>query len=1289
MNAIANIGRFVQWSTLGLLTASMPMVLLGQAPSWWSDRGVINTSGTANDYAAVNQGQVKNIAVNAVYELDDNFWQFSGTNGAILDALAVTLSSTTGNTNDYAAVNLGQLKAVAKPFFDTLLAGGYRGHPLESGSYPWVGGTVNDYAMANIGQVKNLFSFDVTLSSDGSGLPDWWEQLYGITLGSGTTATSLAPRGDGLSYLDAYQQGLNPMDFFNGQAPRLAIASGTNQTGSPGAFVPNPLIVTVTDSSNKPIPGAPVTFTASQGALQATSNGTNAGTLTVYANAYGRAIAYFELPNTLSTQCQITCTPASGGYAGGVIFVESSDDGSGTFHPPTLPPTEPGGDGGSPGNSPPQIPMLSYAAIDISGNHTEGQDVQMMVLDDLNKAAFAYTSGTNCVAYTWANGSAAYSQSLTLNSETYYNIGTALNCDRTISYTPSYLTSNGIIYGTQTIDYATYPLYYPGDDSLAGQLSQIPPGVMPQNAGAYTVYLTYTDPDPITGAEGRWDTIYWILNAGSALGFSSQGGTPSPIGGTISDNCDYLNFSISGGINNVYYGTTSGTTQINGNTCGTFPLPSVINSNGWAIASGTYWNGSSTSLPGVGTGINDSNTIIGYYNQSGGGWLMPDGGGVSNIADLLPSEFKSMVQNIRPNLISNADSNGSVNILFAATDVSSGASGNYLLKMNTSGSNTLAQLKLPKGVNASNLSINANGLIAAIGTTASTSGANQHALGLLPVDIAVDANRDGVIKFAGNFNDPNTASSPADTTSQDKPYRFWLNDDNDSNEMDHPGSSTKDSDSNTIVSVRDLEDFTRLWINIGGLQDAIAAGTITVGLEWRNVTSGSPSIKVFAAVENSGSTAYLTDASLVTAGNQMGATAVGTITSGGSFQFPTSFWQADALSGRPIFSGSNPNRYLLFEGCTEGTGQLVLTFWQGSQKIGEGGSVWLDLKNIKKMYERAIATPDTLVRPYNSNSSTFDDSGFHYTIDTSNAYQAPADEQKTALVFVHGWNMSYNDYVNYSETMFKRLWWQGYKGKFCAFRWATLTDLDSYNTSEYRAWKYGKSLKDYVASLNNYTVSVAAHSMGNVVTGSALQRGMGVNRYFLMEAAIPGGCYNDAVNNYPDFLTAEQTKPTPDTGSDLGYRLYVGSAQNNAQKTINFYNTQDFALFSGAYPVLGNVSWEQNQKDYKPNGFSTNTYAYDKGPPNNPYPAGQRCFLRGIYSFSERPVLDIHESMSFVARPRSKAIGAEPSSTSVFPQSIDLQGYGFGGQQPDHGGQFNRGIQQLNDFYKIIFNEIK
>ena len=399
---------------LGIALALLPLVLLAQAPGWWSQRGVTN-SNSPNDYAAVNQGQVKNIAVNAVAELDENLSQFGGA-GPVLEQLAVTLSGTTPNTNDYAAVNLGQLKNLAMPFYDRLLQVGYRAHPLESGTYPWVGGSPNDYAMANIGQVKNLFSFEVTLCTDESGLPDWWRQLYSIA--PGTSGTSTAPRGDGLSYLDAYQQGLHPVEFYNGQAPTRTITSGNNQTGSHGTFLFSPLAVRATDGSGAPLANAPVTFTSTQGGgtLQATSDGINASALTLKTNALGYAIVYFQLPNTTNTQCLVTCAPGSGSYSTSGTFTENSDDGSGSYPTPTLPPN----------TVRVTPPVVSYPAIDVSGGSAPG-NIASITLDDNNNGAFAYFDPDGVLSSrAWANGQITGNVNSTGLSYEGYNVGTEI-----------------------------------------------------------------------------------------------------------------------------------------------------------------------------------------------------------------------------------------------------------------------------------------------------------------------------------------------------------------------------------------------------------------------------------------------------------------------------------------------------------------------------------------------------------------------------------------------------------------------------------------------------------------------------------------------------------------------------------------------------------------------------------------------------------------------------------------------------------------------------------------------
>jgi hypothetical protein len=186
------------------LLGMLPAFLWAQAPGWWTSQGVLKQNATPNDYAAVNQGQVKNIATAAVAELNQNLPGAPLGAGEALNNLAITLASTSARTNDYSAVNLGQLKTIAKPFFDRLLWVGYQGHPLESGTYPWLSGTANDYAMANIGQVKNLFSFDLASFNP---LPDSWQIKY---FGHTGVDPNADPDGDGLTNIQEYKNGTNP-----------------------------------------------------------------------------------------------------------------------------------------------------------------------------------------------------------------------------------------------------------------------------------------------------------------------------------------------------------------------------------------------------------------------------------------------------------------------------------------------------------------------------------------------------------------------------------------------------------------------------------------------------------------------------------------------------------------------------------------------------------------------------------------------------------------------------------------------------------------------------------------------------------------------------------------------------------------------------------------------------------------------------------------------------------------------------------------------------------------------
>ena len=175
------------WALGGLLAG-----VAVAAPSWWTSRGVLTTN-APSDYAAVNVGQAMQIARKAYDEIQAGL---PGGAGPTLSNLVFGFAP----TNAYTSVAVGQLKALAAPFYDRLIAANF------ATGYPWSATTSDDAdrAMANIGQLKRLFSFDFA-DGDGDGMPDWWEAQFGLS-------DPLAdPDGDGLTNLAEYTRQTNPL----------------------------------------------------------------------------------------------------------------------------------------------------------------------------------------------------------------------------------------------------------------------------------------------------------------------------------------------------------------------------------------------------------------------------------------------------------------------------------------------------------------------------------------------------------------------------------------------------------------------------------------------------------------------------------------------------------------------------------------------------------------------------------------------------------------------------------------------------------------------------------------------------------------------------------------------------------------------------------------------------------------------------------------------------------------------------------------------------------------------
>ena len=670
-------------------------------------------------------------------------------------------------------------------------------------------------------------------------------------------------------------------------------------------------------------------------------------------------------------------------------------------------------------------------------------------------------------------------------------------------------------------------------------------------------------------------------------------------------------------------------------------------------------------------------------------------------------------------------------------------------------------------------------------------------------EIAVDANRDGQMKF--------NSQDASDATTKAKPYRFWTNDDDDNRNVtpDFPWDETDpefypprraDSADRIINSKRDCEDLARLWINVAGCASALSnpADNLYLGLKWNTDAGQAPRIRLFRSADPLGGLGYIQsvpEAAIQVAGDTVTSPnhclldveepdSATPVSSGMDSVVPRAWRKVDYIFGKRDLVGLDPGSSvlpLLFEGVAEGKGQLVPVFLRRNSDgsmvvIREGAGVWVDLKNIRRMYMRAHSTPYSISSlgdfplPYDAFKANLGPDGdavlylttprAPYAVDTAPdgythgvltipndrlsyaqgdsitdpgghvyPFEAAPDEEAKCVVFVHGIDMTIDAQLGYGESFFKRLWWEGYRGRFVAFRWNTVLDDNGaflygagrenssiFNSGEYRSWKGGASLKSYVETVlrrqmgDTAVISIAGHSLGNACVGEALRQGLQISSYVAMEAAVSLSCYypepadpatDMLVSAFqPELLTAETDKPTPQYTSLGGYAGYLRDIKTSsgATRLVAYQNIDDFWLRTGktreivitvpaqvnaggyvvapAYDLnLGKftVDWFNYQRLCKPDDrIGYGQYLYD------PDPAKLASFEYGLRL--KRPVKDLHEVMAYVSRTRTFPLGAQTADGKEQPPGFDASvnmknEYGFGTKRADHSGQFQRDIQ--------------
>jgi len=542
------------------------------------------------------------------------------------------------------------------------------------------------------------------------------------------------------------------------------------------------------------------------------------------------------------------------------------------------------------------------------------------------------------------------------------------------------------------------------------------------------------------------------------------------------------------------------------------------------------------------------------------------------------------------------------------------------------------------------------------------------------VSMNLDANHDGVMDrtFAG-----------PDQTSPQRPFQFWINNDNDSyTGEDYQATWRRDSDDNIVGHQRDLEDFARLWIS--GLPSLSTTNGYAVTIHWRNYT-GNPTIKLYPAYEADGGVGYLQDTNVafdqIQYANNYGVLSgpgacMATSAPSATFTFPANY---SLTYGR---------KHFLFEAVERGTGELVLTVMQGTNTVVET-SVFMDLRDVKEMYERwtvgEVGSIDPVNTPYPATDGLpVGASAFQYP------HNPLTDTNTPYILHVHGWNMTTWSKNSYGESGFKRLFWQGYSGRYGIFRWPTYFnfpglgfdlqafDLNNYDKSEWQAWKSATGLRTLLTNLNTLypkRVRVLGHSMGNVVASEALRINSNAPAlaavYVALEAAMPSHCFDaGATNRAIPFLLDHNTPNVYANFWQSGNSNYYHGFQG-ADAYVNFFNARDYAL--------GKWQLDQNLKPAESLNYSFDetTQKYYRLPTEKVFPT------------------DTHEIFSFCSEPRCYALGAQQNVGGVFARSMAIQvnldatPHNFGDAVIGHSGQFRYRIQTCWPFWDELLKALE
>lgn len=371
------------------------------------------------------------------------------------------------------------------------------------------------------------------------------------------------------------------------------------------------------------------------------------------------------------------------------------------------------------------------------------------------------------------------------------------------------------------------------------------------------------------------------------------------------------------------------------------------------------------------------------------------------------------------------------------------------------------------------------------------------------VSINVDANHDGMMDFS--FGSP-------DQTSEARPFRFWINDDDDDGDTtgdDIPGypathGQTPNGEDNHVNGVRDLVDFFPVYLNVQRLlQDLPPGANVSIWLKQSDSALNyiDPGAYDTVTIAPTNCLVYLTDTNVACG---LGGTY---LPSAPTYQITADGTMLDSYFVSKI--RDEGKGMLLMEARKATTKPLVMEVHDGTNVIATC-PLFVSITPVDQMFRHKNLMPDQVSTNLHAPAERL--------IDASVPNEPPTNEKN--FVFLHGYNVNPEQAQGAFSETFKRLYWSGSHAKFYGVTWYgsdTQGDVPvpggstinlptgvtiNYHTNVYHALQAAPHLAEFLSTLDGAT-TISAHSLGNMVVLSAICDYYGpVSNYFMLDAAV-------------------------------------------------------------------------------------------------------------------------------------------------------------------------------------------